>query len=371
MIGTRGLPASDGGVEMSVEALSRELAKRGHRVTVYGRSGYCDASLRQHEGVRQIPLPQINTKHLEAISHTMLATSHALIRGDYDLVHFHATGPSLLSWLPQLKRVPTVVTIQGMDWKREKWGAGASQVLRLAARVAATIPDETIVVSRVLRELLMDNYGREAHYIPNGVDLSGMTEEMPVEGLGERPFALFLGRIVPEKQVHLLIEAFSRLDGDFQLAIAGSSSHSDEYVETVTKVAAADERVILLGSRYGAEKAWLLRHAAIFVQPSTIEGLPIALLEALACDQFTIVSDIPENVETVTVAGDQPYGLVFRTGDGDDLTQKLAQALSPDSHLLEDTARVGQLVRERYDWERLTDETEHVYRQAIAGRAPQ
>lgn len=368
MIGTRGLPASDGGVEMAVEALSRELVKRGHRVTVYGRRGYCDSSLRLHEGIHQIPLPQANTKHLEAISHTALATGHAVTRGTYDLVHFHATGPSLLSWLPQLRGTPTVATIQGMDWKREKWGPLAREILRLAARVASTVPDETIVVSRVLHGLLMENYGRESHYIPNGVDLSSMTDAQPIEGLGECQFALFLGRIVPEKQVHVLIEAFSGLRGDFQLAIAGSSSHSDDYVETVRQLAAADERVVLLGSRYGAEKAWLLGNAAVFVQPSTIEGLPIALLEALACDRFTIVSDIPENVEAVTSQDDKPYGLVFPTGDVEGLRQKLGQALLPGSHLLSDTPPVGHLVRERYDWARLAEQTELVYRQALARR---
>jgi glycosyltransferase involved in cell wall biosynthesis len=367
MIGTRGMPASDGGVEIAVEALSRELIRRGHQVTVYGRRGYCDPSLRLHEGIHQVPLPQVNTKHLEAISHTALSTSHTLIRGGYDLVHFHATGPSLLSWLPQLRGIPTVATIQGMDWKREKWGPPAREVLRFAARVASTVPDETIVVSRVLRGLLMENYGRESHYIPNGVDLTGMIDAQPVEGLGDHPFALFLGRIVPEKQVHVLIEAFSRLQSDFRLAIAGSSSHSDEYVETVRQLAAADERVVLLGSRYGGEKAWLLRNATVFVQPSTIEGLPIALLEALACDRFTIVSDIPENVEAVTLENDEPYGLVFRTGDVEDLAQKLGQALLPGSRLLGDTLPVGQLIRERYNWERLTEQTEVVYRQALAG----
>jgi glycosyltransferase involved in cell wall biosynthesis len=367
MIGTRGLPASDGGVEMAVEALSRELVRSGHQVTVYGRRGYCDPRLSLHEGIHQIPLPQANTKHLEAISHTALATGHALLRGNYDLVHFHATGPSLLSWLPHLKGIPTVVTIQGMDWKREKWGPYARSVLRLAARVASTVPDETIVVSRVLQDELVRSYGRDSHYIPNGVDLTGMVDAQGVTGLGERPFALFLGRIVPEKQVHVLIEAFSRLRGDFQLAIAGSSSHSDDYVETVRKLASADERVVLLGSRHGAEKAWLMDNAAVFVQPSTIEGLPIALLEALACDRLTIVSDIPENIEAVTLHKDESYGLVFRTGDVEDLTQKLGEALAPSSVV--DRSPVGHLVRERYAWGLLAKQTELVYRQALAGRA--
>jgi glycosyltransferase involved in cell wall biosynthesis len=366
MIGTRGLPATDGGVEMSVEGLSRELVKRGHSVTVYGRRGYCDPAVGVSGGMRQISLGQINTKHLEAISHTALATGHAVFRGNYDVVHFHATGPSLLSWLPQLGGTPTVATIQGMDWRREKWGTLARLVLRLAARVASTVPNETIVVSRVLQRILMERYGRASNYIPNGVDLKSTTLSKPIAGLGDRPFALFLGRLVPEKQVHLLIDAFSYVEGDFQLAIAGSSSHSDDYVAAISRLAAEDDRVTLLGSRYGAEKAWLLRNATVFVQPSTIEGLPIALLEALACGRLTIVSDIPENVEAITVKDDLPQGLVFRTGDSKDLTRKLGQALLPDSRLPADGSLVGQMVRERYDWERLAEQTEAVYRHALA-----
>jgi glycosyltransferase involved in cell wall biosynthesis len=347
---------------MSVEGLSRALVQRGHAVTVYGRRGYCDPTLRDHDGVRQIPLGEINTKHLEAISHTSLATCHAIAHENYDLVHFHATGPSLLSCIPRVRGIPTVATIQGMDWKRQKWGPVAKGVLRLAARVASTVPDETIVVSRVLRNTVLDSYGRQSHYIPNGVDFSGMTTARPIDGLEDRPFALFLGRIVPEKQVHVLIEAFSRLKGDYRLAIAGGSSHSDRYVAKVAKRAAADQRIRMLGSRYGAEKAWLLRNAAVFVQPSTVEGLPIALLEALACDCFTIVSGIPENVEAVTLDDDLRYGLVFRTGDADDLAQKLDQAFSRN----DGTAPVGHIMRERYDWGHLAERTELVYRQALA-----
>jgi len=362
MIGTRGLPATNGGVEMSVEGLSRALVQRGHAVTVYGRRGYCDPTLHDYDGVRQIPLGEINTKHLEAISHTSLATCHAITQENYDVVHFHATGPSLLSCIPRVRGIPTVATIQGMDWKREKWGPVAKVVLRLAARVASTVPDETIVVSRVLRNTVLESYGRQSHYIPNGVDFSGMTTARAIDGLEDRPFALFLGRIVPEKQVHVLIEAFSRLKGDYRLVIAGGSSHSDQYVARLTERAAADRRILMLGPRYGAEKTWLLRNAAVFVQPSTVEGLPIALLEALACDCFTIVSGIPENVEAVTVDGDLPHGLVFRTGDPEDLARKLDEALSRNYG----TAPVGHIIRERYDWGHLAERTEVVYRQALA-----
>lgn len=366
MIGTRGLPSSYGGVEVAVEALSRELVRRGHRVAVYGRSAYCDPQVRELDGVEQIPLPQINTKHLEAISHTVLATCHAVSRRRFDVIHFHATGPAMLSVLTRACRIPTVATIHGLDWRREKWGAVARESLRVAARIAATVPDRTIAVSSELARSLSLQYETSAAYIPNGVHLDGLDEQLAVDGLQPGRFILQLGRIVPEKQAHVSIRAFKEVDGDYRLAIAGPSSNSDAYLREVEELARQDERVCMLGPRYGAEKAWLLRNAAAYVQPSTLEGLPITLLEALALDQLTIVSDIPENVEAVTFADGPPYGLVFRTGDVDDLAHKLTLALSRSSRPA-DTPGISRLVRERYDWERVAGETEAIYRRALAG----
>ncbi len=365
MIGTRGLPASYGGVEVAVEQLSRELAKRGHRVSVYGRSAYCDPKLEEIDGVEQITLPQINTKHLEALSHTMLSTMHAVTRRRFDVIHFHATGPTILSLATRALGVPTVATVHGLDWRREKWGATARQTLRVAARVAATVPNQTIAVSQELERFLNSHYNTSTTYIPNGVNLSELDEPAPVPGLEPGRFVLHLGRIVPEKQAHTLIEAFRHVPSEFRLAIVGPSSHSDAYMREVEELAQRDERVLLLGPRYGAEKAWLLQNAAVFVQPSTLEGLPIALLEALAHDRFTIVSDIPENVEAVTLSDEQPHGLVFRTGDVRDLSHKLTLALSRESRPMEDLLSVGDLVRARYDWERIARDTESVYQRAL------
>jgi glycosyltransferase involved in cell wall biosynthesis len=367
MVGSRGLPATDGGIEMAVEALSRELVKRGHRVTVYGRRPYCDPALDERDGVRQISLPVVDTKHLEAISHTVLASGHCAARGGYDVVHFHAVGPSLLSWLPRLRGQATVATVHACDWKREKWGGIARGVLRTGALVASTVPHETIVVSQALRQLLQEEHGRETRYIPNGVDLPPLTEARPIEGAGSRPFALFLGRIVPEKQVHLLVEAFSRAQGDFELLIAGGSSHSDDYLRSVERLADGDDRVTMLGPRHGAEKAWLLQNAAAFVQPSTLEGQPIALLEALSCERLTIVSDIPEHLEVVDPTGGGARGLVFRTGDSDDLTRKLELALNADTRS-RGRPGTGERIRARYDWARIAGETESVYAEAVAAR---
>jgi glycosyltransferase involved in cell wall biosynthesis len=367
MVGLRGIPATYGGVERAVEELSATLAGNGHEVTVFARRSYCDAPTTRHRGVEVVHLGQINTKHLEAISHTAWAVAAALRSRRFDVVHFHATGPSLLSFVPRLIGVPTVATVQGLDWRREKWGPIARLVLRMAARASAVFPSQTIVVSRELERHFQECFDTDPVYIPNGVERP-TTDTIPIDGLEADRFVLFLGRLVPEKHVHTLIESYRHVETDLPLVIAGPSSHSPDYVERLERLAARDPRVQLVGPRYGGEKAWLMSNALAFVQPSSIEGLPIALLEALEAGRFPIVSDIPENLEAVTV-GDERIGLQVPVGDLEALAAAIQHAIGRSDRGPVDQ-RLCDQVRRAYDWNRIAEATELVYREAIAPRWP-
>lgn len=361
MLGTRGLPATHGGVERAVQELSLQLAARGHEVTVFGRKGYCDPRWRA-AGVRQVVLPAVRTKHLEAVTHTALATAYALARGRYDVLHFHATGPALFAALPRMLGVASVATIHGLDYRREKWGPFARLVLRVAARLAVTVPSKTIVVSRELQRQLRASYGAQTTYVTNGVEAAGEADPgIPVTGLEPRRFVLFLGRLVPEKQVHTLVKAFRRVETDFQLAIVGPAVHSSGYVAEVTRLAKSDPRIVFLGPRYGGEKAWLLANAALFVQPSSLEGLPIAVLEALAAECPVLVSDIPENVEATTIEG-VCYGRTFETGSVEGLSEGIRQCLAQETSV-RGNARLA--VGEAYSWSAIARSTEGVYEDAL------
>lgn len=366
MVGLRGIPTTYGGVERAVEELSAAMVARGHQVTVYGRRGYSDSSLVQYRGIALRQLPQVNTKHLEAITHTALALGDAIRRREFDVVHIHATGPALLSLLPRLAGLPTIATVQGLDYKREKWGPVATAALRVAARAVTVFPHRTIVVSRELQRHYLESFHADTTYIPNGVRLDPESEAVHVDGLLPDQFVLFLGRLVPEKHVHTLIEAFRLVETDKPLVIAGPSSHSGEYVARLERLALDDRRVRLIGPKYGGEKTWLLANALAFVQPSSIEGLPIALLEALASGRFPIVSNIPENLEPVTVAGGTRLGLSVPVGDAQALAQAIQEALARP-----DRSEVGRRLQAHtvatYDWRSIAAETERLYLEAING----
>jgi glycosyltransferase involved in cell wall biosynthesis len=263
--------------------------------------------------------------------------------------------------------MPTVATVQGLDFRREKWGPVATGALRVAAYAAGKVPTETIVVSRELQRHFRESYDTETTYIPNGVDLAELGAGTPVEGLAPDRYILFLGRLVPEKHVHTLIDAYRASNLDVPLAIAGPSSHSDEYVAALHRQAEGADGVVFLGPRYGEEKSWLLRNARAFVQPSSIEGLPIALLEALASGAFPIVSDIPENLEPVTTSQGR-LGLNFPVGDVSALADRLRTVVDLPSRR-DEAERLRAHVSETYDWPRIAEQTEAVYIEAVgAGR---
>jgi glycosyltransferase involved in cell wall biosynthesis len=257
-----------------------------------------------------------------------------------------------------------VATVQGLDYKREKWGPIATAALRAAAQLACVVPDETVVVSRELERAFTGMGARRLSYVPNGVDLEEDTAPAVVDGV-EPGYALFLGRLVPEKGVATLIEAYRSVPGDTPLLIVGEGSHTDDYVARVGALAAGDPRVRLLGARYGGEKLWLLQNARLFVQPSTVEGLPIALLEAVGHGCPALVSDLPANLEPVT-HGERVHARTFRRGDVADLAEQLTRALGNGRV---DTSDARRLVREAYDWRRIAADVEAVYRRALARRA--
>ncbi len=342
-IGGRGVVSKYSGIESFYEQAGSELARLGHEVTVYCRT-YFTPPTNDHHGMHIRRLPTVRSKHLETVVHTLLSSLHAMT-SNYDVVHYHCLGPALFSFLPRLAGKRTVVTVQGLDWQRAKWGRVASAILRWGEAAAVKLPDATMVVSRTLQQHYRDQYRRDTVYIPNGATIAARRPPKQIIEWGLEPdnYVLFLGRFSPEKNCHLLIEAFERIHTDMKLVFAGGSSHSDSYVEELRLH--ESPRIRFLSWVSGSDLEELLSHAAVFVLPSELEGLSLALLDAMAAGVCVLTSDIPENREVVDGAG-----FTFRRGDAADL-ERVLDVLVHDPELRRQAAiRECERVQSHYCW---------------------
>ncbi len=361
MVGQKGIPATYGGIERHVEEISARLVARGHDVTVYCRKHYNGEGEDYYRGVRLRRYPSIKTKHFDTASH-VLRCSLEFLANRYDVVHFHALGPSIFAYLPRLRRSSSVVTVHGLDWERDKWGAVAAWALKQCEYPSIHFPSRTVVVSRTLHDYYMDKYGLETTIIPNGTNMPNPRPANKIRDVGLVPgrYILFVGRLVPEKGVHFLVEAFSKLGAveDFQLVLAGGTSFSDDYVRELQKH--ESDRVHLVGYVYGDLLEELWSNAYLVVQPSTLEGLSISLLEALSYGRCVLTSDIPENLEVVN--GSAP---TFKSRDVDDLRAKLLYLLQNPGVVADYGQQSRDLVARDYSWGRVVDELEAVYDRAV------
>ena len=326
----------------------------GHEVTIYCRN-YFTPGLKEYNGMRLVRLPTFRTKHMETVIHTLLSTIHAVTRR-YDLVHFHALGPALFSFIPRLFGSKTAVTVQGLDWQRKKWGAVASAVLQWGELASVRLPSATMVVSKVLQQRYFETHHTEAFYIPNGGVLRDRSTPHKIFEWGLEPgkYVLFLGRFSPEKGCHLLVEAFEQIESDAKLVMAGASSYCDDYSRELRTH--ASEKIKILDWVSGDTLDELLTNAMIFVLPSDMEGLSLALLDAMGAGLCVLTSDVPENREVVECAG-----FTFQAGNSADLAERLRLLISNPA-LREAAGRTARRrIEAEYQWSKVASEIERHY----------
>lgn len=351
-IGGRGVVSKYSGIESYYEQVGPELSRLGHEVTVYCRS-YFTPAIGAYRGMRVLRLPTLRTKHLETVIHTLLSTVHAMFSG-CDIVHYHCLGPALFSFLPRLAGKKSVVTVQGLDWQRRKWGWLASRVLRWGEAAAVAFPHATMVVSHTLQQYFQRCYRHNPIYVPNGATPIQAPTQGGKWGLVRDNYVLFLGRFSPEKNCHLLIEAFEQVRTGMKLVLAGGSSHSDAYVQELRRH--ESERIRILPWTSGEDLANLLANAALFVLPSDLEGLSLALLDAMAAGVCVLTSDIPENNEVVAGAG-----YTFHRGDGADLERMLDFLLRNPELRRQAGERAQKRIQAEYAWPAIARRIEQVY----------
>ena len=366
MVGQKRIPSREGGVEVVVDELSTRYVKLGHRVDAYNRSGYHvsgrefdESRGKIYEGIRLITIPTFKSSSLNAMVYSVLA-SFRLLFGRYDVVHYHAEGPCTMLWLPKLFGYHVVATIHGLDWQRSKWGGFAASVLKFGERMAARRADDVIVLSKNVQDYFRETYGRETLFIPNGVNRPECVEARVIKEkyrLEKDGYILFLARIVPEKGLHYLIEAFGGMETEKKLVIAGGISHSREYMDKIRSMAAKDDRIIMTDFVQGQVLAELCSNAWIFVLPSDVEGMAVSLLEAMSYGNCCLVSDIQENLEVV---GD--HAASFHKGDVEDLRRRLEELRDHPETVERLKAESADYICSRYNWDEVVQKTLQVYR---------
>jgi len=361
MIGLRGIPAKSGGVENVVENLAPLLVKLGADVTVYCRNPYCGERPASFKGVKLRYLPTINTKYTEALAHSFLSTFDVLFR-KYDIIHYHAMANGPFAIIPRLTGKKTVVTLHGLDWQREKWGKLAKTYIKLSERMICAFPNKAISVSNKIKDYYKDKYNKEVVFIPNGVDI---IKPRPISnlkkfGLKKDNYILFLSRIVPEKEVHTLIQAFKKINNNLKLVIAGDATHTEAYLEKVKKLAGNDKRIIFTGPLYGNDKAEAFSNARFFVLPSTIEGMPIVLLEAMSFGICPLVSNIKENRDVI-----KNSGFSFKVRDVNDLESKMEFLIKNPAKAKKQGRLCKVIVKKDYQWENIAKKTLEVYNEVL------
>jgi glycosyltransferase involved in cell wall biosynthesis len=361
MIGSRGVPASYSGIERSVEEVGSYLAAHGAEVAVYCHAKYVSAR-GTHRGMRLRFVPAIRSRHLETLSHTLLATCDVLLRSD-EIIHYHALGPSTLAWLPRLAGRTVVATVQGLDWQRAKWGRLARGYLRFGEWATARFPHRTIVVSRALAHYYTTRYRTAPVHIPNGFTRPVPRPPARIRALGldRDGYLLFVGRLVPEKECHTLLRAYRRVGTALPLVIAGAGVYEDAYVRRLHDEARDLPGVRFIGFASGETLDELYSNARLVVHPSQMEGLSVALLEALSHGHCVLVSDVPENLEVVRDAG-----ATFRVGDVEDLARRLGWLLEHPAEVEAFRARARALAPGLIDWDRVAAATLALYDSLVA-----
>lgn len=365
MIGHKRYGSREGGVEVVVTELARRMAALGHEVTCYDRSGadvmtgnVTENRERVVDGVRVFPVKTIDKKGLAALSSSYFATK-AAIKDRPDVIHYHAEGPCVPLPLAKYAGIKTVATIHGLDWQRAKWGKLASTYIKMGERAAANKADGLIVLSKSAQSYFQNTYGRAAALIPNGIEKKQLRPVKCIKqrwGLDEGSYLLYLGRLVPEKRPELLIEAFKGLDTDKRLVIAGGCSDTSEFEMSLREAAAGDSRILFTGFVSGELLEELYSNCFAYVLPSDVEGMPMSLLEAMACGRCCVTSDIPECADVV--AGN---GMAFEKGSAASLRSVLRGLLADSDHVAALGAAARAHVDKTYNWDSVVDRTLAVY----------
>ena len=364
IIGHKRIPSNEGGIEKGVEQHATRMAQRGHKVTAYNRGGHNvfgkehdKKKLKEYKGIKIVTIPTTSGKACVPI-YSFLATLHCIIHRP-DVISFRASGPCAMIPLAKLFGIKCVASLHGIDSQRDKWSGFASKYLRFGEKMAATKADVCLVLSKNMKQYIKDTYNRDSVLFANGIDKPEIKKANIIKeqyGLKKDSYLLSLGRIVPEKGIHYLIEAFKKCKTDKKLVIAGGSEANSEYYNELVEMAKNDDRIQFIGFVQGETIAELYSNAYAFMLPSNLEGMANSLLEAMAYGNCCLVSDIPENTEVV-----EDKAVIFKKGNVKDLQEKLQKLLDNPKEVSKYKKNSSEFILDKYNWDKVVTQMLETY----------
>lgn len=366
MLGHKRIPSREGGIEVVVEELSTRMVDKGNDVTCYNRKGHHvsgkefdkNNNSKEYKGVKLRSVFTVNYRGLAAMTSSFFAAIRAAF-GRYDIVHFHAEGPCAMLWLPKLFGKRCIATIHGLDHQRAKWGRFASWYIMHGEKMAVKHADEIIVLSKSVQKYFRETYGRNTVFIPNGVNQPEIKKVDLIKskfGLKKDEYILYLGRIVPEKGLRYLVNAFKDVKTDKKLVIAGGASDTDEFMAELKEMASGDERIIFTGFVQGNLLKELYSNSYVYTLPSDLEGMPLSLLEAMSYGNCCLVSNIPECTSVV-----EDKAMIFKQSDVNDLREKLQYACDNKAFVEDLKEGATKYICNKYNWNEIVDRTLKLY----------
>lgn len=352
-----------GGVEKYTLELGSRLAKRGHEILAYVSRNNGENLPDSINGIKIKTLPSLKTKSLEKMSISFLASLDQLITNNIDIVHYHAFGPAMLSFIPKMRKKKIVMQGHGIEWMRAKWGWMGKSFFKITELPSVWFADIVTVVSVTQKEYLKRNYNIDSVYIPPGIRYP--THRIPSEirefGLKGNDYILFASRLVPEKGAHYLIEAYNKIKTDKKLVLVGDAKYEDAYKRHLKELAKRNNsNVIFTGYVSNEVLEEFYSNAYVFVLPSEIEGLPAALLEAMSYGNCCLVSDIPENLEALN-----DIGFSFENKSTDSLADMLKYLLENQGEVRKVKETSITYALKTYSWDNITDKIEILYRKLL------
>lgn len=360
IMGIRGIPANYGGFETFAEEMAPRLVDRGHEVTVYCRSNNVQFSGTHYKGVRLVILPTISHKYFDTVTHTFLATLHSLFN-KYDAILICNSANSPFSWIPRITGQKVAINVDGLEWKRKKWNILGQWFYKISEYLATIFPNEVVTDAFDIEKYYKEKFNQDSTYIPYGAPTDRVeTDKILLEyGLDSRDYLLYVSRLEPENNAHLVVKAFEKVKTDKKLVVVGDAPYNQEYIKELRST--KDERILFTGYVFGAGYREFQSNAYFYIQATEVGGTHPALLEGMGHGNCVLANDVEEHREVL-----RETGVYFsNNGSVNDLTDKMQYLCDHPDEVAKYRELTRQRVVDNYSWDKVTRDYEELFEKMI------